>query len=131
MARNIAKRFATMNLLYWKPIITGSGVKYEAPVVFKGFYIGNAAFGDGGISDMVASRFDKRDNLVLFYLCEPEVDGYVSWKNTLAGLTEEGLAELSPSELKDTHLIKSVTTLTMLGSKSTTLQNSAYIVSVV
>lgn len=120
-----------MKLLYWKPIITGSGVKYEAPVEFKGFYIGNAAFGDGGISDMVASRFDKRDNLVLFYLCKPEVDGYVSWKNTLAELTEEGLAELPPSELKDTHLIKSVTVLTMLGSKSTTLENSAYIVSVV
>ena len=57
MARNIAKRFATMKLLYWKPIITGSGVKHEAPVEFKGFYIGNAAFGDGGVSDMVAFAF--------------------------------------------------------------------------
>ena len=130
MARNIAKRFATMTLLYWKPVLTGSGMDYEVPVEFKGFYIGNAQFGDGGVSDMVFSGGSERKNLVLFYGCEPEPNGYVSWKTTLSALDAEGLMGLHPSEIAETHIIKEVTTLTMLKSKASTLANTAWIVNV-
>ena len=130
MARNIAKRFATMTLLYWKPVLTGSGMDYEVPVEFKGFYIGNAQFDDGGVSDMVFSSGSERKNLVLFYGCEPEPNGYVSWKTTLSHLDAEGLTGLHPSEISETHIIKEVTTLTMLKSKLSTLANTAWIVNV-
>ena len=130
MARNIAKRFATMTLLYWKPVLTGSGMDYEVPVEFKGFYIGNAQFDDGGVSDMVFSSGSERKNLVLFYGCEPEPNGYVSWKTTLSSLEAEGLKGLHPSEIAETHIIKEVTTLTMLKSKASTLANTAWIVNV-
>lgn len=130
MARNIAKRFATMTLIYWAPIHTGSGLKHESPVEFKGFYIGNAMIGGGGISDFIASGSGRNDNFVLFYLLEPDVNGYVTWKHKLSVLEQDGLSELPPSEIAHTHKIKSVTRLTMLRSKESTLENMAFIASV-
>lgn len=131
MAGNIAKSFATMTLLYWKPITSGSGIKYETPIEFKGRYIGNAQLNDGGVSDVIFSGGGSRDNLVLFYLCEPEVDGYVSWSDTLTTLGAEGLDGLPPNDVRGTHRIKSVTSLPMLSAKTTALANMAYIASVV
>ena len=131
MADNIAKAFATMKLVYWKPIPDGSGMRYEEPVEFKGFYIGNAQLGDGGISDMVHSGGGMRENMVLFYLTKPEVDGFVCWEKTLAELTAEGLSALPPDDLEFTHRINKVDTYVMPGSKTATLANTAFIASVV
>lgn len=132
MAGNIAKSFATMKLLYWKPIPSGSGMKYEPPVEFKGRYIGNAQMeAVGGISDFIASGGGQRDNLVLFYLCEPQVEGYVSWSDTLETLDAEGLSGLPPADLRQTHKIKAVTTFVMLSAKTSALKDMAFIASVV
>ena len=131
MANNMAKRMATMTLLYWKPIVTGSGTRYESPVKFSGFYIGNASVDDGGPSGVIAAAGGMRDNLVLFYMCQPEADGYVCWDTTLEALQDEGLAEVSPAELPSTHKIKSVNEYVMPRSKNAVLQNKAFIASVV
>ena len=130
MARNIAKAFATMNLVYWKPIIDGATARYEDPVEFKGFYIGNARLGDGGISDFVYSGGGVSENMVLFYLTKPDVDGYVCWEKTLAQLQEEGLSALPPADLAGTHRITKVDTYVMPGSKTASLENTAFIASV-
>ena len=131
MPGNIAKSFATMTLLYWKPIVGGTGVTYECPVAFKGFYIGNARLDDGGVGDFVFSGGGSRDNLVLFYMQEPEVDGYVCWDTTLAALEAAGTAALPPSEIAGTHRIKNVTTYVMPGTKTAALKDKAFIASVV
>ena len=131
MAGNIAKSFAKMTLLYWKPIVGGSGISYEPPVEFKGAYIGNARFDDGSPGDFVFSGGGNRENLVLFYMLEPEVDGYVCWNTTLAALTAAGTAAQPPSEIAGTHLIKNVTTYVMPGTKTAALKDMAFIVNVV
>ena len=130
MPGNIAKSFATMTLLYWKPIVGGTGITYEYPVAFKGFYIGNARLDDGGVGDFVYSGGGSRDNLVLFYMQEPEVDGYVCWDTTLAALETAGTAALPPSELPGTHRIKNVTTYVMPGTKTAALKDKAFIAGV-
>ena len=130
MARNIAKSFATMTLVYWKPVVGGTGIAYEQPIAFKGFYIGNARLDDGGVGDFVFSGGGSRENLVLFYMLEPEVDGYVSWQTTLAELEAAGLADVPPSEIPATHRIKNVTTYVMPGTKTAALKDKAFIASV-
>lgn len=130
MAGNIAKSFATMTLLYWKPIVGGTGIGYEYPVEFKGFYIGNARLDDGGVGDFVFSGGGNRDNLVLFYMCEPEVDGYVCWDTTLAALVAAGTDSLPPAELSGTHRIKNVTTYVMPGTRTAAITNKAFIANV-
>ena len=130
MARNIAKSFATMTLVYWKPVVGGTGITYEQPVAFKGFYIGNARLDDGGVSDFVFSGGGSRENLVLFYMLEPEVDGYVSWQTSVAALEADGMAGTAPSEIPGTHRIKNVTTYVMPGTKSAALADKAFIASV-
>lgn len=131
MARNLAKSFATMTLLYWKPVVGGTGTRYEHPVAFKGFYIGNVRIEDGGVGDFVFSGGGNSDNLVLFYMLEPEVDGYVSWQTTLAELEAAGLADVPPSEIPATHRIKNVTTYVMPGTKTAALANMAFIANVI
>ena len=130
MGRNLAKSFATMTLLYWKPIVGGSGVTHEHPVTFKGFYIGNARLEDGGVSDFVFSGGGNRDNMVLFYMLEPEVDGYVSWDTTLAALEADGTADLPPAEIAGTHRVKAVTAYVMPGTKTAARANKAFIANV-
>lgn len=131
MGRNLAKSFATMTLLYWKPILGGNGITYEHPVPFKGFYIGNARLDGGGVGDFVFSGGGDRENLVLFYMQEPAVDGYVCWDTTLAELEAAGNADLPPSEIAGTHRIKDVTTYVMPGTKIAALKDKAFIVNVV
>lgn len=141
MARNIAKRFATMTLLYWEPEITGSGVKYTAPVKFKGFFIGDARFVDGSVSDMIFSGTGERRNLVLFYMQQtddplfgkkkPEPQGYVSWFYRYEVLESHGHLYTAPGELSETHLIKDVATYPMIRTKMLTDATTAWIASVV
>ena len=131
MSKNIAKSFATMTLLYWKPIPGGSGVTYEHPVPFKGFYIGNSRIEGAGVGDFAFSGGSTRENLVLFYMLEPVEDGFVSWSSTLAELESDGLADIHPAELQGTHRIKSVTTYVMPGTKTAALSNKAFIASVI
>lgn len=130
MARNMAKRFATMTLLYWKPIHGGSGLSHETPVEFKGFYIGSAGMDPDDTRAFISSMSGRSDNLVLFYMLKPEVNGYVSWEHTLESLNESGEIGLPPSDMKETFKIQNVTNLVMLRSKKTTLENSAFIASV-
>jgi hypothetical protein len=130
MARNIAKRFATMTLIYWSPINGGSGIIYEKPVEFKGFYIGNAQLTGSEPGEFISSVGGNNKNLVLFYMLEPVVNGCVSWKHTISELEELGYIGTSPLELPDVHKIDEVTAYTMLRSKKTTLSNSAFICSV-
>lgn len=130
MASNIAKSFANMTLLYWAPIVSGSGMKYAQPVEFKGKYIGNAQLGDGSPGSVAFSGGALRDNLVLFYLCKPEVEGYVAWELTKAGLEAEGLLDTPPSELPSTHKIDFVDTFVMLSAKTATLENQAFLAQV-
>lgn len=128
MARNIAKRFATMTLLYWEPDFGGSGVTYKAPVKFKGFYMTNAETHGGGVSDVVSAA--DRDNLVLFYMLEPREEGYVSWKHSLDELEEEGKSHIHPGELDGTKKIKKVVEYTMLRTRKRELKTLAFIASV-
>lgn len=127
----MAKSFATMTLLYWAPEIGGSGVKFGVPVAFKGFYIGNADLGGFDRGDVVAAVPGERKNLVLFYMCEPRVDGYVSWEHTLDSLSADGNIALHPAELSGTHLIKTVCELVMPGTKVAGLADKAFIANVV
>lgn len=129
MAGNIAKNFARQTLLYWAPIIGGSGMKYDVPVEFKGAYIGNSQLGDGGPSDVVFGGGGQRDNLVLFYLLKPSVDGYVCWTKRLADLTADGTVSLTPDQLEDTHKIRSVIEYVMPGVTTVSLSNQAFIAS--
>lgn len=129
MAGNIAKNFARQTLLYWAPIIGGSGMKYDAPVEFKGAYIGNSQLGDGGPSDVVFGGGGQRDNLVLFYLLKPSVDGYVCWTKRLADLTADGTVSLTPDQLEDTHKIRAVIEYVMPGVTTVSLSNQAFIAS--
>lgn len=127
MARNIAKRFASMTLLYWKPVITGSGIRYEPPVEVKGFYLSNMQIGNGGVGDVVAAATGGfRENMVLFYMTEPEVEGYVTWEHTIEGLRNEGMADMSPDDITKTHLIKKVYEYVMPGAKVATIENKAF-----
>lgn len=129
MARNSAKRFANMKLLYWKPIVDGSCFRYEYPVVFSGKYIGNAQIGaDSGI---VFSGGNMRSNMVLFYGCVPEVEGYVCWTATLDQLKADGLDALPPDQIAGTHKIDEVNTYVMPSAKTATLETQAFIASVV
>lgn len=128
MARNMAKRFATMNLVYWAPIYGGSGLKYESPVSFKGFYIGNTKLNDMG--DLMGSDIAKNDNLVLFYLCEPKVGGFVLWEKLLTELVTQGISEMPPEQITGTHKIKKVVELVMPRTKVASLENKAFIASV-
>jgi len=130
MARNIAKRFATMTLLYWAPRYEATKLAHEAPVEFKGFYIGSASMMDGELGGVISSKDGKNDNLVLFYLTKPEEGGFVSWDQTLAGLLSDGLTNMPPAEIGDTHKIKTVTVLTMPRTKTPALENQAFIASV-
>lgn len=127
MARNIAKRFATMTLLYWAPEYGGTGVRYATPVSFKGFYIGNAAMDERGMSAFISSDDAKNENLVLFYMLEPREGGYVSWESTLAELTETQMLNMAPSHITGTKKIKKVIKIPMLRSKTVALENMAYI----
>lgn len=126
MSDNIAKSFATMTLLYWKPEITGAGLRHEQPVEFKGFYIADSRISSGNPA-FVFSGGTGNGELVLFYLCKPEPQGYVSWGHTLASLEADGKQGLSPTELTETRMIKSVTMLPMPGTKTVTLANTAYL----
>lgn len=130
MARNIAKRFANMTLLYWAPVIGGSGVTHARPVEFKGKYIGNMQLSDMSPGSAVFSGGSQRENLVLFYLTKPEVEGFVSWEMTLSGLADDGLLDVSPTELQSTHRIKLVDTFVMLGAKTASRDNQAFIAQV-
>ena len=130
MARNIAKRFATMTLLYWAPRYEATNLAHEAPVEFKGFYIGSASIMDGEISSVINSKDGKNDNLVLFYLTKPEEGGFVSWDQTLAGLLAGGLTNMPPADITNTHKIKSATVLIMPRTKTPALENQAFIASV-
>lgn len=129
MAGNIAKNFARQTLLYWAPVVSGSGMKYDSPVEFKGAYIGNSQLGDGGPSDVVYGGGGQRDNLVLFYLLKPSVDGYVCWSKRLADLTEDGTVSLTPDQIEDTHKIRSVIEYVMPGVTTVSLSNQAFIAS--
>ena len=100
MARNLAKSFAKQTLLYWAPIVSGSGMRYEAPVEFKGAYIGNAQLGDGSPSGVVYAGGGMRENLVLFYLLKPEVEGYVCWSKMLADIEADGTVGLPPDQIE-------------------------------
>lgn len=127
MARNMAKRFATMTLLYWEPEVTGSGVRYKYPVEVRGFYLSNSQITTtiaGGV--VSSSTGGLAENMVLFYMTEPSVDGYVSWDHTLEGLQNEGLADLSPDDIERTHLIKKVFEYVMPGTKRATLSSKAF-----
>ena len=130
MASNIAKSFANMTLLYWAPIVSGSGMKYAQPVEFKGKYIGNAQLGDGSPGTVAFSGGALRDNLVLFYLCKPEVEGYVCWSKLLEDLDTDGTRYLSPDQIEDTHKIRSVTEYVMPGTRTVALANQAFIAGV-
>lgn len=127
MARNLAKRFATMNLVYWHPRYGGTGVTHDPPVEFKGFYIGNAKIGWG---EFVGMDTSKQDNLVLFYLCHPLTGGYVLWENTLAELNTQGISQLKPSSIPGTHEILKVTEFVMPRTKVASLENMAFLASV-
>lgn len=126
---NIAKSFATMTLLYWEPDYTGSGVKHKEPVEFKGFYLTNANILGGEVSAMIGS-LDDRTNLVLVYMLEPKPDGCVSWHHTLKTLEEENLVGLAPNDIKNTHVIKRVAELPMLGSRRRALKDLAFVCAV-
>lgn len=130
MATNIAKSFANMTLLYWAPIVSGSGMKYGQPVEFKGKYIGNMQIGDGSPGSVAYAGGGTRDNMVLFYLCKPEVEGFVSWELTKAGLEADGLFDMPPDELPSTHKIRFVDTFVMLNAKTASLANQAFIAQV-
>lgn len=117
-----------MTLLYWPPIHTGSGLKHENPIEFKGFYIGNAKLGSE--DDFVHSTDSTYKNMVLFYMLKPEVNGYVSWEQKLSTLEEEGFSKSSPTEIAKTHKINNVTTFVMPRSKKSILENMAFIASV-
>ena len=128
---NIAKRFATMTLLYWEPIITGSGVRYELPVEVKGFYLSNTQIMAGSPGEVIhAAISGLSDNMVLFYLTEPKVDGYVSWSHTLDSLEEDGMTGVSPDDIPKTHLIKRVNEYIMPRTKRPTIKDKAFIVQV-
>jgi len=130
MARNIAKRFATMTLLYWAPRYEATKLGHEAPVEFKGFYIGSANMMGDEFGHVINSKDGKNDNLVLFYLTKPEEGGFISWDQTLSGLLADGLTNMSPAEIPHTHKIKSVTILTMPRTKVAALDNQAFIAAV-
>jgi len=127
MARNIAKRFATMTLLYWAPEYSGTSIKYGTPVSFKGFYIGNASFGEHGLSAFISSNDAKNENMVLFYMLEPQEGGYVSWESTLAELTETQMVDTAPSHITGTKKIKKVIKIPMVRSKTVALENMAFV----
>lgn len=128
MAGNIAKSFANMKLLYWAPIKKGSEYMYEAPVEFKGKYIGDARMSATHYAnDIIFSAGGLRSNLVLFYMLKPVVQGYVSWEHTLSELQESGLLGVNPSKITGTHKIDLVMTLPMLDAKVSVLKNTAYI----
>lgn len=127
MSRNIAKRFATMKLLYWEPVITGSGVRYNPPVVVRGFYLSNAQVLGGGVGDVIASSVGGlSENMVLFYLTEPRPEGYVAWDHTLEQLEQDGMADLSPDDIPKTHLIKKVFEYIMPGTKVPKIGDKAF-----
>lgn len=130
MARNMAKAFAKQTLLYWHPIVTGAGVVYDAPVEFKGAYIGNMELGDGGPSSVSHAAGGKRDNMVLFYMRQPFEDGYVCWTKRLADLEADGNLNTPPDQLPGTHKIRAVTEYVMPGTKTVTLASQAFIASV-
>lgn len=124
---NIAKGFAKQTLLYWAPIMSGSGMKYDAPVEFRGAYIGNSRLDNGAPSDVVFSGGGMRQNMVLFYLLKPQVDGYVCWSKRLADLEDEGFASLPPDQIEDTHRISEVTEYVMPGTRTASIENQAFI----
>lgn len=130
MAQNIAKAFAKQTLLYWAPIYSGSGMKFGAPVEFKGAYIGNSRIGDGGPSDVAFSGGGIRENMVLFYLCAPVADGYVCWTKKLADLAADGTTYVPPDQLEGTHKIKAVIEFVMPGTTTVSLANQAFIATV-
>jgi len=130
MAYNIAKAFAKQKLLYWAPIPTGEGMQYAEPVEFKGAYIGNAQLGDGGPGDVVFSGGGSRENMVLFYLCEPAPEGFVCWTRKMTDLQASGDVGTPPDQLSDTHKISKVTTYVMPGTVTVTLGSQAFIASV-
>lgn len=127
MAQNMAKAFAKQTLLYWAPIVSGSGMKYDAPVEFKGAYIGNSQIDGAGPSAVVHAGGGTRENMVLFYLCKPAVDGYVCWDKRLADLEADGTASVPPDQLESTHKIRSVTEYVMPGTRMVTLASQAFI----
>ncbi len=129
MARNIAKRFATMTLLYWKPNFTGSGVRYDEPVEFKGFYMTNMSIFGDDLKALMGST-SERTNFVLFYMLEPLPEGCVSWEHDLKSLEAEGLAGLNPNDIKGTRVIKKVTELPMIGTRKRDVKNLAFIATV-
>jgi len=127
MARNLAKSFAKQTLLYWAPIVSGSGMRYEAPVEFKGAYIGNAQLGDGSPSGVVYAGGGMRENLVLFYLLKPEVEGYVCWSKTLAEIEADGTVGLPPDQIEGSRKIRSVIEYVMPRTRTVALANQAFV----
>jgi hypothetical protein len=127
MARNMAKRFATMTIVYWNPIYGGSGMSYESPVEFKGFYIGNACLGNNPLENMIGASDRRNENLVLFYMLEPKVGGCVCWDKSLSTLLADGLSELPPSEIPGTAKIKKVAEYVMPRTRTATLADKAFI----
>lgn len=130
MSQNMAKSFAKQTLLYWAPVVGGSGMMYDKPVEFKGAYIGNAQLGNGGPSDVVFSGGGMRDNMVLFYMCEPKVDGFVCWNKRLSDLETEGKQFMPPADLEGTHKIRVVHEFVMPGTRVVQLKNQAFIAGV-
>ena len=130
MAGNIAKAFAKQKLVYWNPIISGSGTQYEMPVSIKGAYIGNAQMGDGGPSGVVFAGGGTRENMVLFYLTRPLVEGYVCWDKKLEDLEDAGISALPPDQIEGTYKIRSVSEYVMPGASTAILSNMAFIASV-
>ena len=129
MAQNIAKAFAKQTLLYWAPIVSGAGLRHEAPVEFKGAYIGNAQLGNGGPSSVVFAATGTRENMVLFYLLKPQEDGYVCWNKKLTDLAANGTTYLPPDQIEGTHKIQRVVEYVMPGTTTVSLANQAFIAS--
>lgn len=136
MARNIAKSFANMTLVYWEPIVTGVGVAYEKPVEFLGKYIGNVCLDANGAGSFAVSANGMSSNLVLYYKCKtnseliPKINGYVSWDTSLSLLTAAGLASTQPDHLPNTHKIDTVNSYVMLDAKTVSTSNMAWIMQV-
>ena len=126
---NIAKRFATMTLLYWEPEYTGSGIKHNEPVEFKGFYLTNANILGDEVAKMIGS-LDDRTNLVLFYMLEPKPEGCVSWHHRLEDLEEQNLMGLPPNDIPNVHVIKRVAELPMIRSRRRALKDLAFLCAV-
>ena len=133
MARNIAKRFATLRFVYFPPKKgTLEGGEYETPVEVKGFFLTDDqmpyAVGFQRVEEkaIVASGTGKFS--AVFYMTKPEVKGAVWLEGGLAAFRDKGLEGIAPNEMDGINFIKTVATYPMIRSKTTELKNMAFIV---